>query len=189
MRIKLAVNGKKKIIDLKILLIGDPSVGKTTLLLKYLQGEFIVNLDETWRGVNLFRKVISNDISNSESINYVINIWDVAGNEGYIDFFHLITQPMNAIIILTSSEFSEGNIQYSVKRWNDLFTNMIDASFLKFLVINKKPNHPFDEKSIINLLKEFQISKHFVIDIKNTDEVNSMFESIFRDVIEIFNYN
>ena len=100
-------NGNKKNIDLKILLVGDSNVGKTTLLLKYLQGEFIVNLDITWRGVNLLRKLITKNPDNDDSINYFINIRDIAGSENYIDFFALITEPMDAIIIQTKNDSIE----------------------------------------------------------------------------------
>ena len=81
----------KKNIDLKVLLIGDSQVGKTTLLLAYFKGVFTVNLESHYRGVNLFRKSLSLKSSETDTFNYFINIWDVAGSENYIDFFSLIT--------------------------------------------------------------------------------------------------
>lgn len=172
-------NGKKRNIDLKILLIGDANVGKTTLLLKYLEGEFVVNLDITWRGVNLFRKMITKNKANEEAINYFINIWDIAGSENYIDFFSLITEPMNAIIIQTNAD----NVEYSLNRWINVVKKFVSIDFKIFLFVINKNEPPMDETNLQNLVNQFNLTKHFVIDSKNTQQVNNTFEFIFNSII------
>ena len=174
-------NGKKKTIELKILLIGDSDVGKTTLLLNYLRGEFIVNLDVTWKGVNLFRKMKSVENPKEEPINYYINIWDIAGSENYLDFFSLITEPMDAIIIQTDSDMS--TIEYSIKKWYDTVKNFIKSNFNTFLLVTKRDNI-VEEKKIEVLSKEFFFNHYFILDSKNSEEVNKVFDIIFNTIIE-----
>lgn len=87
------------------MLVGDSQVGKTSLLLlAYFQGVYTVNLDITYHGINLFRKEIALSSSQNEITNCFINIWDVAGSDNYIDFFSLMTQPMDAIIKLSNDK-------------------------------------------------------------------------------------
>ena len=175
-------NGKKKSIDLKILHIGDSNVGKTTLLLKYLKGEFIMNLDITWRGVNLFRKMIEINRPSDELINYFINIWDIAGSDYYLDFFSLITEPMNAIIIQVNAGKAD-DIEYSVSKWIKIIENFVSSDFLKFLLIIDKENEKIIDHEMYNLIQKFKIAKFFLIDAKNTDQVNKAFEQIFDSII------
>lgn len=163
---------KKQNNELKVLLLGDSFVGKTTLLLKYFQGEFILNLDDTWRGVNLFRKTIADN---------VINVWDIAGNRNYIDFFSLITNPMHAIIFVASSDDSD--LENSIRSWNDLFSHIVNPNFTKFLIINKKTDDSVDTSNFINILQQNNIQKVFLIDAKKTNQVNEVFEEIFEDIL------
>ena len=175
-------NGKKKNIDLKILLIGDSNVGKTTLLLKYLKGEFIVNLDVTWRGVNLFRKMISIEQPNEEPINYFINIWDIAGSEHYLDFFSLITEPMNAIIIQTNSNIH--SIEDSIRKWTDTIKNFVKSDFLTFLIVTKKDEDELEENFIVDKKSKYNFTNYFILDSKKTEQVNRTFEAIFNTIID-----
>lgn len=177
----MSENGKKKNIDLKILLIGDSNVGKTTLLLKYLQGEFILNLDITWKGVNLFRKSISIESPGIDPINYFINIWDIAGSEHYMDFFSLITEPMHAIIIQTNADVQ--SMEDSIKKWTKMVNAMVKSDFLKYLIVTKREGEVLDEEKISQLKTDYNFTNFFILDSKNTEEVNSSFEAIIKEVI------
>ena len=172
---------KKKNSELKVLLLGDSFVGKTTLLLKYFQGEFIVNLDDTWRGVNLFRKTITDNPNQT----HVINVWDIAGNKNYMDFFNLITHPMHAVIFVASSD--DRDLENSIKGWNDLFNHIVNPNFTKFLIINKKTNDSIDTSNFMKILQENNILKVFVADAKKPNQVNEVFEEIFEDVLATLN--
>lgn len=172
-------NDKKKNVDLKILLVGESNVGKTTLLLKYLKGEFIVNLDITWQGVNLFRKMITKNSTTEEPTNYFINIWDIAGDENYLDFFSLITEPMDAIIIQATSD----NAEYSLIKWFNILKKFVSFNFVKFLIIADINDSPVEENNLQELTKQFNITKYFVIDSRNTQQVNNTFEFIFKTII------
>ena len=176
----MSENGKKRNVDLKILLIGDSNVGKTTLLLKYLKGEFIVNLDITWRGVNLFRKLVSVESPNEEPINYYINIWDIAGSESYLDFFTLITEPMDAIIIQTDSDIL--TIADSIDKWYGNVKNFIKSDFNTFLIVIKKDTS-VNEQILREIVSQVNFKNYFILDSKNSDEVNRTFDAIFSTII------
>lgn len=172
----------KKNIDIKILLIGDSQVGKTTLLLAYFKGVFTVNLESYYQGVNLFRKSLSLKSTETDTINYFINIWDVAGSENYIDFFSLITEPKDAIIIL-SNDKKRFNLEITVKKWTDIINKYVSTDFLKYLIVSDFDYQELDADLTKKLQNEYNISKHFLIDVKNLSQVNTTFDDILYEVI------
>ncbi|MFW9993182.1 MAG: Rab family GTPase [Candidatus Odinarchaeota archaeon] len=64
----------------KILLLGDPSVGKTSLLRKFVYGSFTSDYTATL-GVDFLTKVINND-----NVTVNLAIWDVAGEAKFSSF-------------------------------------------------------------------------------------------------------
>ena len=174
----------KRNIDLKILLIGDSQVGKTTLLLSYFQGVFTVNLESHYRGINLFRKSASLDLSPHDPINYFINVWDVAGSENYIDFFSLITQPMDAIIIL-SNDKKRFNLEITVKKWTDIINKYVTSDFLTYLIVNGFESQKLDEELKDKFQNQYNISKQFILDIQNISQVNDTLDDIFSEIISL----
>ncbi|MCP4762289.1 MAG: GTP-binding protein [archaeon] len=66
-----------QILRLKIIIIGEHAVGKTSLVKKYVEGEFTRDYRPTI-GTNVFiKKVILDDMKIS------VNVWDVAGQERF----------------------------------------------------------------------------------------------------------
>ena len=174
----------KRNIDIKVLLIGDSQVGKTTLLLSYFQGVFTVNLESHYRGINLFRKSTSLDLSTHDTINYFINVWDVAGSENYIDFFSLITQPMDAIIIL-SNDKKRFNLEITVKKWTDIINKYVSSNFLKYLIVNDSDLQEFDKELKERFQNEYKISKQFMLDIQKISQVDDTLDEIFSEIISL----
>jgi small GTP-binding protein len=70
---------KKKKWNLKVALLGDPAVGKTSLIENYLTHSFNQNYQPTL-GVNIITKEISLEDSNAE-IRLIL--WDIAGQDKY----------------------------------------------------------------------------------------------------------
>jgi len=62
----------------KIILLGDPSVGKSCLLLRYTRNEFLDGLNPTL-GFEFYNKEIKDD--NSKALK--LQIWDTAGHEKF----------------------------------------------------------------------------------------------------------
>lgn len=149
--------------------------------MKYINGDFIVNLDSTLRGINLFRKIINKQSPNKEPLEYLINIWDIKGSENYIDFVKLLSEPIDAIIIQTNA--NEMAIQQSVKKWLKLLEDSIDIEIMKFLIISKRNNLPIDKVILRNIVLDYDLKNYYTIDSKNTEQVNGAFENIFNEII------
>ena len=178
-------NEEKKSFDVKILLMGDSNVGKTTLLTKYITGDFNLNLDATLSGINLFRKNFTKKSKNEENSNYFINIWDITGSDNYLNFVSLISDPIHSVIIQTNAD--DTKIESSLKKWLDNIKKFSKFNFKKYLIISTRNNLPLDKVVLRNLVLDYDLNNYFVIDAKNTQQVNSSFENIFNEVITTHN--
>ena len=182
---KLIQNDGKNSLDLKILLLGDSNVGKTTLLSKYITGDFKSNLEDTLNGVNLFRKKIIKKSKNEENLDYFFNIWDITGSENYLDFISLISKQINSVIIQTNAD--DTKIESSLRKWTENIRKFVKLDMLKFLIISTRNNLPLDKVILRNLVLDYDLNDYFIVDSKNTKQVNTAFEYIFNEVIKTQN--
>ena len=158
-------------ICLKILLVGDSSVGKTTLLLKYVDGQFSEN-HITTIGVEYKDKEL---IVNNRKVN--IQIWDTSGQERY----QSITKNFyrNADGILFVFDVTNEDSFNHLKKW--LITSEdIEKDFKKIIVGNKMD---LEDKIVINKEKadkfaEKKNMKCFLTSAKDGTNVDVIFQEI-----------
>lgn len=75
---------KKSNIVIKVAMIGEPMIGKTSLMVKYVEGRFDEDYIQTL-GVNFMEKKVS--VKNSD---ITFSIWDLAGQKIYMDMLPLV---------------------------------------------------------------------------------------------------
>ncbi|MFX1293781.1 MAG: Rab family GTPase [Promethearchaeota archaeon] len=78
----------------KIIVIGDPSVGKTTLMLRYTEKKFRELYIPTV-GAQISRKIV-----NIEGYTCSLNIWDIAGQHKFSNVRRLFYEGSDAVIIV-----------------------------------------------------------------------------------------
>ncbi len=80
---------------LKIIIIGEPAVGKTSLVKKFISGQFSKDYRSSI-GTNIFAKKIKleNDIDTS------LQLWDIAGQERWTNMRHLYYAGAKGVIIV-----------------------------------------------------------------------------------------
>ena len=82
--------------ELKVILLGECGVGKTNIILRYIQDKF----DEdsiTTTGSSYIMKKIKKD-----NITYRLNIWDTAGQEKFRSVTRMFLQEANIILLVYS---------------------------------------------------------------------------------------
>ena len=90
----------------KVILIGDSSVGKTSILFRYMQNEFLQSPNLTL-GLELSIKKLQ--LENNESI--VLNIWDSAGQEKYRSLTYHFYRGVNGIILRQALKLAKISIK------------------------------------------------------------------------------
>lgn len=81
---------------LKLCLLGDGAVGKTSLVYRFIEGRFSTDFKSTL-GVNLLKKKITIEEMNA---SVTCNIWDLGGQEAYRKLRNLYLEGSNGALIV-----------------------------------------------------------------------------------------
>ncbi len=160
----------------KIIIAGDSGVGKTSLVRRYVDNEFIPSKKATI-GIDYFLKNVKLDAL-EDSI--ALQIWDLAGEEKYRTFLPNYIPGTQGILMVYSED-----IVKSVKYLFD-FNNEL-KSLLKNdipIILIKAKNDLNDTKLEFNEIKEFmkqyKISDYLDTSAKTGENVNEAFIKITK---------
>ena len=158
-------------INLKILLVGDSAVGKTTLILKYVDGKFS-DSHITTIGVEYKDKEIT---VNNRKIN--LQIWDTSGQERY----RSITKNFyrNAHGILFVFDVTNQTSFDHLKDWLNS-SNECDIDFKKIIVGNKIDlnGRVVNKETMEFFAEKNQIKKSFETSAKDGTNVDLIFKEM-----------
>ncbi|EEB08202.1 GTPase Spg1 [Schizosaccharomyces japonicus yFS275] len=99
----------KNSVTIKLGMVGDSSIGKTSLMVKYVEGSFDEDYIQTL-GVNFMEKTIS--IRNTE---ITFSIWDLGGQREFVNMLPLVCN--DAVAILFMFDLSRKSTLNSIKEW------------------------------------------------------------------------
>ena len=167
---------EKKFI-IKVILLGDASVGKTSLLNKYIKNEFSLNYKATI-GADFLTKQIQKE-------NSLINlqIWDTAGSEAYHSIgtsFYRNCEICVLVFDLTNSE-SFKNIEF----WRKTFinnNNPPEGDKFPFVIFGNKSDMANDIKVTEEQIKSYcsghNNMPYFLVSAKDGDRIEEGFNSV-----------
>ncbi|KAJ6249644.1 protein tem1 [Anaeramoeba flamelloides] len=119
---------KKNAVLLKVGMIGDAQIGKTSLMVKYVENNFDEDYIQTL-GVNFMEKSIS--IKQTE---ITFSIWDLGGQKEFVNMLPLVCN--EAVVILFMFDLSRKSTLVSVKSWYRQVRGL-NKSAIPFLVGTK----------------------------------------------------
>ena len=96
---------------MKVGMVGDSQIGKTSLMVKYVEGQFNEDYIQTL-GVNFMEKTIA--LRNTE---ITFSIWDLGGQQEYLHMLPLVCN--DAVALLFMFDLSRKSTLTSVKNWSD----------------------------------------------------------------------
>lgn len=177
---------KKKKVVVKVGMVGDSQIGKTSLMVKYVEGNFNEDYIQTL-GVNFMEKQVS-----IRSTDITFSIWDLGGQQEYLHMLPLVCN--EAIALLFMFDLSRKSTLTSVKNWYkqarllnrnatpfligtkyDFFMNLpeeekaeITTQAMKFAKAMKAPLIFCSASHSVNVQKIFKIVLSKVFDLKCT---------------------
>lgn len=101
--------GRRNSVVIKVGMVGDAQIGKTSLMVKYVEGSFDEDYIQTL-GVNFMEKTIS--IRNTE---ITFSIWDLGGQREFVNMLPLVCN--DAVAILFMFDLTRKSTLNSVKEW------------------------------------------------------------------------
>ena len=168
-------------VNIKLLLLGDPSVGKTTFLKKYIDNKYVKNYELTI-GVDYASKKLT---VNNQNVN--LQIWDTAGQESFraITTSYFRNSDCALVFFDISNIDSYNNVEYWVKSYLNISNNNANTILL---IGNKSDNviRDISNKDCLDLanclnLIYYEISlktnsvddiNHIIIDLLNNIDLN-----------------
>ena len=122
---------KEEIIEIKIILLGDPGVGKTNIINRYLFNNFEQSSKPTL-GSAFGEKTIKKD-----GVSYLLKIWDTTGQERYNSITKLFIKGSNIVLLVYSIDNLESFD--SLKNWfNYVKAELQRDKYILAIVGNKK---------------------------------------------------
>jgi len=100
---------KKKKVTVKVGMVGDSQSGKTSLMVKYVEGNFNEDYIQTL-GVNFMQKTIS-----LKNADITFSIWDLGGQQEYLHMLPLVCN--DAVALLFMFDLSRKSTLTSIKNW------------------------------------------------------------------------
>ncbi|KAI6129307.1 small GTPase [Pisolithus croceorrhizus] len=102
-------NEEKNSVVIKVGMVGDSQIGKTSLMVKYVEGSFDEDYIQTL-GVNFMEKTIT-----VRRTTITFSIWDLGGQREFVNMLPLVCN--DAVAILFMFDLSRKSTLNSVKEW------------------------------------------------------------------------
>ncbi|MDI6916215.1 MAG: tetratricopeptide repeat protein [Thermoplasmatales archaeon] len=176
---EVRVKKMKKLMK-KICLVGDPAVGKTSLVRRYVYDMF----DDKYLytiGAKITKKVI--DISYpTHDVNFTLMIWDIEGQKGIGKVHSTYYRGADATIIVCDVTMKE--TLENIPNWKDAVFKVTGEIPLVFLA-NKidLPNKVFNEKEIKAVASEFK-APYLFTSAKTGENVENAFITVSKLLLE-----
>ena len=163
----------------KIILIGDPGVGKTSLIFRYIENKFKDNYIPTL-GVDFLTKKV---IVGEKKIPANLIIWDIGGQKKWQKNLHLYLKGADGAIIIY--DITRKQTFNNLDEWINNILN--HAGNIPYLLIGNKKDLEKERNVSLEDAISYSKSKDNVklleTSAKTGDLVNDMFIKIAEDVI------
>ena len=173
--------GKSSQKEVKIILLGNSSVGKTSIINRYIKNTFNMNITSSLGSQN-FEKVIQKGKE-----TYKLIIWDTTGQEKYHSLTNLFINKSN-IVILT---YSIDNIKsfIGLDYWYNCVEEKLEKNKYILAVVGNKSDLINDKEEEVNEEegKEYAKEKNAFFKLISAKEdpngINDLFETLLDELI------
>ena len=166
--------------SLKITLLGDSSVGKTSLITKYCEKTFNPKGTNPTINVEIKEKTIKIDAFTEAKLS----IWDTAGAEQYLSFTKGYLRESNGIIIVF--DFTNEKSFNNLDTWINLINADIEEGKAEKILVGNKSDLP-DAKISVDMAQEYagvHGMKFISVSAKDGVNIDYLFEVLANDCVK-----
>ena len=161
---------------LKIVLLGDEGVGKSSLIVRYVKNKFKHEYISTM-GVDFLIKNLT--LPNEDSIKMVV--WDIGGQQEWKAKLHLYLQGSDGAIIV--SDLTRKKTLTGLNFWFDAIEKHLKIDDLPIVIVGNKLDLEKQRKVSSEELKNASTHPTFETSAKTGETVEEMFSLIAEKVI------
>lgn len=162
----------------KVLLLGNSFVGKSSMLIRFVDNIF---QDEYEVTIGLNYRIKQVQLANGETV--LVQVWDTFGQEKFNSIAKNFYRGANGILLIY--DITERKSFDDIKHWVEQITeNTGNEKIVKYLVGNKsdkEKDRAVTRSEGQNLAKEFNI-KYFECSAKLGDSINDIFTQLANDI-------
>ena len=170
---------KMKNKELKVILLGDPGVGKTNIINRFLFGSFD-EISKPTLGSSFFDKPLERD-----DYIYTLKVWDTSGQEKYNSITKLFVKDSQIVLLV----YSIDNLKSfeNIKFWFDFIKDELSRDeYILAIVGNKKDlfeKEVVDEEQAKNLANDLN-ANFFLISAKfDKQSIDKIFDILLDEYI------
>ena len=157
---------------MKVLVGGDGGVGKTSLLCRYVDGQFSQNMQMTV-GVEFFVK----EVQYNSSL-YVLQIWDLGGQDRFRFMFDgYVNGARGALLLIDLTNYQT---LHNLYKWVEILRNN-DKDLPILLVGSKSDMHSqiaIDDEIARKMVDTYRMNGYVKTSAKNGDNIECAFETL-----------
>ena len=173
-------NTQENLQEIKIIVLGNSGVGKTSIINNYIFNKFNPDIETT------FANSLSSKVIKKGKIKYKLNIWDTIGQEKYHSITNLFIKGANAVILVYSidslSSFEGLNFWYeSTKEY------LPENNYILFIVGSKSDlfeEEVVSEEEAKNFAEKRDALFKLVSSKIDPEGINNLFETILEESIK-----
>ncbi len=171
---------KIKKYTLKVIIIGESAVGKTSLVKKFVSGKFIKDYRSSI-GTNIFTK----KLNLKDSSNATLQLWDIAGQERWINMRHSYYIGAQGAIIV--ADLSRKNTFDQIEKfWVPDVRIYCEITPIILLANKSDLKRDIDENEIYSIGKKIDAKAVFLTSAKTGENVELAFQVISEYAIKTF---
>tara|TARA_Y100000780_G_scaffold59932_1_gene52243 strand:+ start:138 stop:764 length:627 start_codon:yes stop_codon:yes gene_type:complete len=165
--------------SLKFIMVGNPGVGKSTLIEKYINNRFVSPNDITI-GVEYNYKIV-----NIDDKKIKIELWDTAGQERFNSIVRSYYR--NAIAVFVVYDISNRLSYNALPRWIRILDEVDSNIKFKVLIGNKTDINTFVHVNKLEgeqVAKKFNFCAFYETSAKNGQNIEDIFENLTKIIKE-----
>ena len=169
--------------EIKVILLGNSGVGKTSIINRYVNNVYNSNCETTLGSTYSTREVIKNNVV------YKLNLWDTTGQEKYHSITNLFIKGSSIVILVYSIDLlsSFEGLNY----WYNSIKENLEGNNYVLAVVGSKSDLINEEEEVVSEdeAKNFAKERNAIFKLVSSKEdpvgINNLFDMLLDELIKM----
>lgn len=167
---------EKQLKEIKVILLGDSGVGKTSIINRYINNKFLHNSDSTLGSNFLTKEIVKGNIT------YKLDIWDTSGQERYRSVTNLFIKGSNIVLLVYSIDSLQSF--ESLEYWYSSLKDIMEGDYYVLGIVGSKFDLVNNEAVPEEKAKAFAKEKNASFNLVSAKEFPEGIEKLFNTLLD-----